>query len=87
MASTLIFNYGGNGIFVVSDLRRSNSSAGSLLLIALIWPFLELSDALSILMTSGMSYSLSIQSPIIGCIIASVSSILIWIVVVYLPDY
>ena len=73
--------------FLVSDLRRSNSSAGSLLLIALIWPFLELSDALSILMTSGMSYSLSMQSPIIGCIIASISSILIWIVVVYLPDY
>jgi len=73
--------------FLVSDLRRSNSSSGSLLLIALIWPFLELSDALSILMTSGMSYSLSMQSPIIGCIIASISSILIWIVVVYLPDY
>ncbi len=73
--------------FLVSDLRRSNSSAGSLLLIALIWPFLELSETLSILMTSGMSYSLSIQSPIIGCIIANISSILIWIVVVYLPDY
>ncbi|MGY8704049.1 MAG: hypothetical protein ACKVGY_06915, partial [Candidatus Poseidoniales archaeon] len=72
--------------FLVSDLHRANASSGSLLLIALVWPFLELSDALSTIMTSGMSFSLELGSPLMGCIIASLSSSLIWLVVVFLPD-
>jgi ABC-type multidrug transport system ATPase subunit len=72
--------------FLVSDLHRSQATSGSLLLIFLVWPFLELSGALSTIMTDGMSLSLEIGSPLISCLFASLTSILVWLVAVFLPD-
>jgi len=72
--------------FLVADLHRSNAASGSLLLIVLVWPFLELSNSLSVIMSSGMSFSLEMGSPLISCIIASLSSSIIWLVVIFLPD-
>ncbi len=72
--------------FLVSDLQRSNASSGALLLIFLAWPFLELTEALSVIMTDGMSLSLEIGSPLVSCLFASLVSSLVWLVVVFLPD-
>ena len=72
--------------FLVSDLQRSQASSASLLLIFLVWPFLELSEALSYIMTDGMSFSLELGSPLISCLFASLISSLVWLVAVFLPD-
>lgn len=72
--------------FLVSDLQRSHASSSSLLLIFLVWPFLELSEALSAIMTDGMSFSLEIGSPLVSCLFASLISSLVWLVAVFLPD-
>lgn len=72
--------------FLVSDLQRSHASSGALLLIFLAWPFLELTEALSVIMTDGMSISLQIGSPLISCLFASLVSSLVWLVAVFLPD-
>ena len=72
--------------FLVSDLQRSQASSASLLLIFLVWPFLELSEALSSIMANGMSFSLELGSPLISCLFASLISSLVWLVAVFLPD-
>ncbi len=72
---------------MVSDLRRSSAVAASLLLVVLVWPFIELMDALSVLMTSGMSLDLEIGSPLSSCIIASLTAAMVWAVAVFLPEY
>ena len=72
---------------LVSDLRRSSAVAASLLLAVLVWPFIELMDALSVIMTSGMSLELEIGSPLSSCIIASLSAAMVWAVAVFLPEY
>ena len=72
--------------FLVSDLQRSQASSASLLLIFLVWPFLELSEALSSIMVNGMSFSLELGSPLISCLFASLISSLVWLVAVFLPD-
>ena len=72
--------------FLVSDLQRSQASPASLLLIFLVWPFLELSEALTSIMTDGMSFSLELGSPLISCLFASLISSLVWLVAVFLPD-
>tara|TARA_B100001113_G_scaffold202516_1_gene165991 strand:+ start:18480 stop:19895 length:1416 start_codon:yes stop_codon:yes gene_type:complete len=72
--------------FLVSDLQRSRASSASLLLIFLVWPFLELSEALSSIMANGMSFSLELGSPLISCLFASLISSLVWLVAVFLPD-
>ena len=43
---------------LVSDLSRSSAVPASLLLVVLVWPFLELTDALSMIMDNGMTLSL-----------------------------
>ena len=71
---------------LVADLRRASAAAASLLLLVLVWPFLQLTDALSLMMTDGMSFGLSIGDPLISCIIASLISAAVWAVAVFLPD-
>ncbi len=71
---------------LVADLRRASAAAASLLLLVLVWPFLQLTDALSVIMTDGMSFGLGIGDPLVSCIMASLISILVWAVAIYLPD-
>ena len=71
---------------LVSDLRRSGAAVASLLLIVLIWPFMELVDALSVIMEVGMSSEISIGSPLASIIIASIISAMVWAVAVIIPD-
>ena len=71
---------------LVADLRRASAAAASLLLLVLVWPFLQLTDALSLMMTDGMSFGLSIGDPLISCLIASLISVAVWAVAVFLPD-
>ena len=72
---------------LVYDLSRSSSAPAPLILIVLVWPFLELTDALSSILDNGMSWSLSIHGPIVGCIVASLISALVWLAAVMIPDY
>ena len=71
---------------LVSDLRRSGAAAASLLLIVLIWPFMELVDALSVIMEVGMSSEISIGSPLASIIFASIISAMVWAVAVIIPE-
>ena len=71
---------------LVSDLRRSGTSAMSLLLLVLVWPFIELTDALDMIIVDGMSFSFSLDEPFSMIILACFVSILVWAVSVYLPD-
>ena len=50
---------------LVSDLRRSGASVVSLLLLVLIWPFLELIDALEMIILNGMSFGYSLDLSLI----------------------
>ena len=71
---------------LVADLRRASAATASLLLIVLVWPFLQLTDALSLMMTDGMSFGLNLGDPLISCLIASLISAAVWAVAVFLPD-
>ena len=71
---------------LVADLRRASAAAASLLLLVLVWPFLELTDALSTIMTDGMSFGLGMGDPLVTCLIASLTSALVWAVAVFLPE-
>ena len=71
---------------LVADLRRASAVTASLLLLVLVWPFLQLTDALSLMMTDGMSFGVNLGDPLISCLIASVISVVVWAVAVLLPD-
>ena len=71
---------------MVSDLRRASAAAGSLLLLVLVWPFLELTSALATIMESGMSFELAIGEPLSDILISSFSAVLVWGVAVIIPD-
>ena len=71
---------------LVSDLRRSGASVVSLLLLVLIWPFLELIDALEMIILNGMTFGYSLDEPLSMIILASLVSLLVWGISVYLPD-
>ena len=72
---------------MVSDLSRSAAAPAPLLLVVLIWPFLELTDALSMIIDNGMTFGLSISDPIPTCLVASLISALVWLSAVLIPDY
>jgi len=72
---------------LVSDLSRSSAVPVPLLLVVLVWPFLELTDALATIIDEGMEFSLTLQDPIITCLIASLISALVWLGAVLIPDY
>tara|TARA_B100000586_G_scaffold130418_1_gene94300 strand:- start:400 stop:804 length:405 start_codon:yes stop_codon:yes gene_type:complete len=71
---------------LVADLRRASAATASLLLVVLVWPFLELTDALATIMNEGMTFGLGMGDPITACLIASITSALIWLVAVFIPD-
>jgi len=71
---------------LVADLRRASAAAGSLLLLVLVWPFLELTSALTTLMDTGMSFELAMGEPIVDVLIAAGSAALIWAVAVIIPE-
>ncbi len=72
---------------LVSDLSRSNAAPAPLLLVVLVWPFLELTDALSSIIDQGMTFGLAINDPIPTCLIASLISALVWLAAILIPDY
>ena len=72
---------------LVHDLSRSSASPTPLLLLVLVWPFLELTDALSMIIDQGMTFGFEINDPIPTCLIASLISALVWLAAVLIPDY
>ena len=72
---------------LVSDLSRSSAAPAPLLLVVMVWPFLELTDALSSIIDNGMTWGLSIHEPLVTCIVASLLSALVWLSAVLIPDY
>ena len=72
---------------LVSDLSRSSAAPAPLLLVVMVWPFLELTDALSSIIDNGMTWGLSIHDPLVTCIVASLISALVWLSAVLIPDY
>ena len=71
---------------LVSDLRRSGASVVSLLLLVLVWPFIELVDSLEMIIINGMSMGISLEEPIFMMFLAGLISFLVWMVSVYLPE-
>jgi hypothetical protein len=71
---------------LVSDLRRSGASIVSLLLLVLVWPFIELVDSLEMIIIDGMSMGISLEEPIFMMFLAGLISLLVWMVSVYLPE-
>jgi hypothetical protein len=53
----------------------------------LAWPFLELTDALSTIMTNGMTLELELHNPVVTCLIASMTSAMIWAAAIFIPEY
>jgi len=72
---------------LVADLSRSSSAPAPLLLVVLVWPFLELIDALSSIIDDGMTWGLSIHEPLMTCIVASLICALVWLAAVMIPEY
>jgi|TARA_B110000263_G_scaffold160115_2_gene139197 ABC-type multidrug transport system ATPase subunit len=72
---------------LVADLSRSSAAPAPLLLVVLVWPFLELTDALSSIIDEGVTWGLSIHEPLVTCIVASLISALVWLAAVMIPDY
>ena len=72
---------------MVADLSRSSAAPASLLLVVLVWPFLELTEALSFIIDNGMTFGMSIDDPIPTCLIASLISALVWLTAVIIPEY
>jgi hypothetical protein len=71
---------------LVSDLRRSSAAVASLLLVVLIWPFIQLVDALSMILDTGMTWDLSTSGPLMSLIFASIISLMVWAVAIFIPD-
>ena len=71
---------------LVSDLRRSSAAAASLLLVVLVWPFIQVVDALSMILDNGMTWEFSTSSPLMSLIFASVISAMVWAVAIFIPD-
>ena len=71
---------------LVSDLRRSGASVVSLLLLVLVWPFIELVDSLEMIILNGMTWGISLDEPILMMFLAVIISLSVWVVSVYLPE-
>jgi lipoprotein signal peptidase len=52
----------------------------------LVWPFIELVDALVMIMNDGMSFGFSLDEPLSMIFLSFTVSILVWAISVYLPD-
>ena len=71
---------------LVSDLRRTGASVVSLLMLILVWPFIELVDALEMIIVDGMSFGFSLDEPLSMIFLSFTVSIRVWAISVYLPD-
>ena len=60
--------------------------AASLLLVVLVWPFIQVVDALSMILDNGMTWEFSTSSPLMSLIFASVISAMVWAVAIFIPD-
>ena len=58
----------------------------ALLLLVLVWPFIELVDSLEMIILKGMSWGFSLEEPIFMMFLAGIISLLVWMVSVYLPE-
>ena len=71
---------------MVSDLTRSGAVAGVLLQLVLIWPFLQLTSALTSIMSNGMNFQLVLGEPIADIVIAWLTVVLLWVMAVIIPE-
>ena len=71
---------------MVSDLTRSGAVAGVLLQLVLIWPFLQLTSALTSIMSDGMNFQLALGEPIADIVIAWLTVVLLWTMGVIIPE-
>ena len=71
---------------MVSDLTRSGAVAGVLLQLVLIWPFLQLTSALTSIMSDGMNFQLVLGEPIADIVIAWLTVVLLWVMAVIIPE-
>ena len=71
---------------MVSDLTRSGAVAGILLQIVLIWPFLQMTSALTSIMSNGMSFELALGEPFADIAIAWLTVVLLWAMAVIIPE-
>ncbi|MEC7757116.1 MAG: ATP-binding cassette domain-containing protein [Candidatus Thermoplasmatota archaeon] len=71
---------------LVADLSRSGASPAPLLLLVLVWPFLQIVDVLAYIIDNGMSFGFELGDPIPACLIASLISAMVWLAAVTIPD-
>ena len=71
---------------MVSDLTRSGAVAGSLLQLVLIWPFLQMTSALTSIMSNGMSFKLALGEPFADIAIAWLTVLFLWAMAVIIPE-
>ena len=71
---------------MVSDLTRAGAVAGILLQLVLIWPFLQMTSALTSIMSNGMSFELALGEPIADIAIAWLTVVLLWAMAVIIPE-
>ena len=71
---------------MVSDLTRSGAVAGSLLQLVLIWPFLQMTSALTSIMSNGMSFKLALGEPFADIAIAWLTVVFLWAMAVIIPE-
>ena len=71
---------------MVSALTRAGAVAGILLQIVLIWPFLQMTSALTSIMSNGMSFELALGEPITDIAIAWLTVVLLWAMAVIIPE-
>jgi len=71
---------------MVSGLTRAGAVAGILLQLVLIWPFLQMTSALTSIMSNGMSFELSLGEPIADIAIAWLTVVLLWAMAVIIPE-
>jgi len=71
---------------MVSDLTRSGAVAGILLQLVLIWPFLQMTSALTSIMSNGISFELALGEPFADIAIAWLTVVLLWAMAVIIPE-
>jgi len=52
----------------------------------LIWPFLQLTSALTSIMSDGMNFQLALGEPIADIVIAWLTVVLLWVMAVIIPE-
>ena len=71
---------------LVAGLRRRGAVAASLMMAVMVWPFLMLVDATSLILQDGMSAKLGFDTPLGLIITSSIISVCIWASSVLIPS-